>query len=383
MDSAKIIKPNEYDIFEDISGNEAYFYWCDKTELQKLFTIREDLEYLPCFPYESISYKDLIGKKLLMFFKQPKILYGITKIKSVIIQKQKITLYSDNENENEEDYDINKTNSVIVNKNLYDELTKKYNVSESCILFFIEIEHVKKFEYRFDIKNFNAYFQKRETLSNEYIDDVKYSDEFETDKTDKTNKSSGSNCSDIFSYPSKILPKYIVKSYVNENFGEKIIEYYTHLNSHACAEQAKNVNAEKICAKINFNIPIMWKCCDELRTYILDGNIKKKHIIYHWNKCEKCEKNDNNTKELEFGENDKNNKNNKKITIKRITDNNELFQNILDDYQRVKKYQYQITGADFDFEENKINIAHFSLQNDTDINTNKNPYSKCLFVLEK
>ena len=80
-------------IFNDENISQTYFYWADRLELQKLLTENknenENNEYIPCFPYDEIDFTEICGKNILIFFKQPKILYGSSNIKSIIINSKK------------------------------------------------------------------------------------------------------------------------------------------------------------------------------------------------------------------------------------------------------------------------------------------------------
>ena len=68
MSFIKIIDSDESNIFTDIDWDSSYLYWCDKLELQKLITVKEDLRYIPCCLYDTIDYNDLKGKNILIFF---------------------------------------------------------------------------------------------------------------------------------------------------------------------------------------------------------------------------------------------------------------------------------------------------------------------------
>jgi hypothetical protein len=53
---------------------------------------KDNCGFIPCYPYNDISYTDLVGKHLLIFFTNPKIFYGILKIESILIRKKKENL---------------------------------------------------------------------------------------------------------------------------------------------------------------------------------------------------------------------------------------------------------------------------------------------------
>ncbi len=346
---------NDLNIFNDENIFQTYFYWADKLELQKLLTENENNEYIPCFPYDEIDFTEICGKNILIFFKQPKILYGSSNIKSIIINSKKA-----------ENLNINNSQLYYeLNDKLYSKLVSKYNVVSSYHLFFIKLNKIKVFEYKIDINSFNKF-------------------KYDCEKSETANAN--------FKYPFKISPTQIVKSYSDENFGKKMISYINYLsdlaktmrsdeeNTNESSEEKSNKNHEII-----FKIPILWIKCDDFSDVITqfdNGCIDKKkfkhELIYHWNKCEKCEKNNNNMGIVDMD--------NKKITIKKINGKkcHNFFESIVDSYQNLTNYEWNpntiehSNDLDINLDSNKINIIYS--------NTNElsqSIYSKCLFLLDK
>ena len=69
MNLIKKIDETEQSLFSKINFDTSYYYWSDKLELKKLVFIenKDNYGFIPCYPYNDISYTDLIGKNLLIF----------------------------------------------------------------------------------------------------------------------------------------------------------------------------------------------------------------------------------------------------------------------------------------------------------------------------
>jgi hypothetical protein len=355
MNFIKKINTDDKSLLTNIDFNLSYYYCCDKNELQKLILVKEDLKYIPCFPNENINYNDLEGKNILIFFKSPKIFYGILNIESVLLKSLKEKNYFESETDNEYE-NISTSEKVICDEKIYDDLLKKYSMVDIYGLFFIKFNHIYVFEYEIGIKNFNSYF----TQNNDFIK---------------------------LEYPKKIKEKNITK-FNYKNFKNYLVEYMENLKYNKNLEINNKLNDKQPDILINFNdnqndndnnkkyleesieyqIPILWNQCDILKKQITDKKITKKSILFHWNNCENCEIVNNNNMEFKW---------NKKIVIKNIynSKNHQIYSNIIDSYQNLNKFITTKSNSDFDFEENKINLI-FCFEY-------KNIYHKCFFVIDK
>lgn len=349
---------------ENINLNSLYFYWSDKIEINKLITIKNELNYLPVYPYSSIEYDKLINSDVLIFFKNPKIIYGYFKIKTVILKNKKIKNYFETDESDLSDIsltnvdiglntDINNNDqiysntNIIINEKLFEDLIKKYKINYVPNLFFMQIIEFKIFKYEISIKGLNDYFL---NLESDYIK---------------------------LKYPSKVKDIHIVKN-DNLNIIKNINKYIkfienkveqTNLNTNNISStKSTNIeesNSEKDIKK-KFNIPVLWKICDELSISINNNVIKKNILINHWENCSLCEKTDNNYNEYILGT--------KKIKFSVIDDKN-IISNIIESYQNVKKYQMEQINFNLDLISNdKTNIIYSP--------DSKNIYSKCLFIIE-
>jgi hypothetical protein len=250
-------------------------------------------------------------------------------------------------------------------------------------LFFIKFNCINVFKFKIEIKSFNQY------LSLENIN----------------------NISEQFDFPKKIKFKHIIKSYYKnfESLMLKYIEYLkkisiktdliktdlinkeldfnlesklvdfdniknidniTNLDNINNIDNLSNFNIDdKNNPIIEFNIPILWNECVKLFKKIKEQNVNKKILLEHWNNCEECEKINNNLCGLELK--------NKKIVIKNIKsiENYHIIDQIILDYQNIRKFAHTKFNSDFNFEDDKINLIYCFESN--------NIYKNCLFILNK
>jgi hypothetical protein len=360
-------------IFNDTFYESAYYYWCDKLELHKLISFGDNFKYIPCYPYENINYTDMIGKNVLIFLKNPKILYGILKIESILIKEEREKNYLDYYKEqNNSDNSYNSDNldkSIIIDKKLYLNLIKKYNMVEIPSLFYIKFDYINIFEFEIDIKSYNQYLN----LQNKNIE------EFE------------------FKYPKIVKPKHILKSYY-KYFQTFLLDYIKYLEKKLISEteikennnlliqdnissfsdldsnidsiienrHLTNSNNEEI---VDFSIPILWNGCEKILKKFKKQKIDKELIFDHWNNCEKCEIINNNQNKFEIRD--------KKIVIKNIESKNNftIIQNIIDNYKNISKFSYPKINSDFEFDNKKTNIICCFESNSI--------YKNCFFILDK
>ena len=337
INSCDLIKNN---ILNKINVESLYFYWNDKVEIKKLFNVKQELKYLPSYPYENINYSDLINSDVFIFFKNPKIIYGTFKIKSIIIKNPTDKLFIN------DDYIEHNKNNIMIDDKIFKELIKKYNIIDIPGLFFIELDTINIFEYEINIKIFNSYFK----TQTDFIE---------------------------FKYPKKVKDIHIIQSYYPKILNQ-LIEYINYQKNKE--NENENIDKENIDKKLSitdksikntndeFCIPILWNSCKIIKDKIKNNTITKIEIIDHWTKCNLCEKNDNNLFPLNIE--------NSKITLKKIekTCDNNLFSKIIENYQNVKKTNIlDINNYDIEFEKNKVNIIMTSNYNGI--------YDKCFFVI--
>lgn len=342
-----------------LSDENIYYYWCNKYDLEKLESFDNSL-YLPAFfkNKNNLNYfYNLINKYILLFFKNPKILYGIIKVKSIIIKNIPEKSYLDNDSDEEDmiyDKDNFSENSIIIDNNIFNMLLKKYKITEIPKMFIIEFQYLYVFKYEINIKNLNIY-------------------NFENNKKFKE-----------FQYPNNIENRQIIKNNYN-NISNIIINYIEHIYS-LYQNQIKNFNISlnynksfeieentqnNILIKhsqIKFNIPILFNGCTYIKNMFLNYKISKKIFIDHYTNCKICEIVDNNHKKLNI--------NKKKIVIKNINVdcNKYIFDNLIQDYMNINNYITTNDFNDFEFEKDKINIICCP--------KSKNIYKNCFFIVE-
>lgn len=322
---------NDKKLYNDKYFNSSYYYWCDIVELKKMISLDEDLKYLPCYPYEPLNHIDLINKNLLIFFKNPRIFYGILKIQSILVKVHS------------PDINVEKSKKLIKDEYTYINLIQKYNMVDVPNIFFIKFNYIDVFEYEIDIKSFNKYLNMNNIVKSNELD---------------------------FIFPKKIKSKHIVKSYY-KHFQTYLFDYINFLKNKQINKIIENdsklkiSNLDKI---IDFKIPILWNGCEKILLKIKKQNINKKLLSEHWNNCKKCEIINNNNENLDINEN--------KITIKNIELQNNfiIMEKIISDYKNIKNFSHSKINSDFKFDDKKINMIYCFESN--------NIYKNCFFVLD-
>jgi hypothetical protein len=328
----------------NINNNNLYYYWCDKDILEKISLNNNNNKYhISCFFGEKTNFNNLVNKYILLFLKNPKILFGIIKVKSIIIKNIPEKNYLEDDEDEKEKYN---KKSIIINEEIYNELLKKYKTIEIPKMFFIEFDYLYQFKYEIDIKKFNEY----NLINNKNVCD--------------------------FKYPKKVQNKQIIKGY-DDNFKTNILNYIEFINIqdnlHSNNNNIINSNIINSNIKLNkiiqFNIPVLWNGCKDIKNMFINlkNNINKKVLLNHYTNCKKCEINDNNNKLINLYE--------KKIVIKNINDENNfnIFNNLINNYTNIEKFLSN-NENNFEFEKDKINIIC--------CNKSKNIYNNCLFILE-
>lgn len=364
LTNSKSFKENDI----DFTNKDIYIGLYEKFEIDKLNLMdNESNFYLSCF-FSSNNYKldEIVGNYIFIFLKNPKILYGLIKVDSVIIpkipQKNYLEEYLDeicldkacldktclDKIHNE---DINKiilNNNIIINKKKYDEIIRKYKIVEIPKMFLIKFKYFYEFKYEILIRKFNQF------VSENYLPNYN------------------------FSFPLKIQNKQIFK--INDdNFCDNLLKYNEHLSIRDkifieesnltnqeilinCKNENNNVSNCTSNKVIKFNVPILWNGCDEIKQIFKNFKISKKIIVSHFNKCSKCEIVNNNT-DTNF------NISNKKIVIKNIENNQDhmIFDQLIEKYKNVDNF-FHILGkttedkitndkaTDINFSKNDINI---------------------------
>lgn len=358
----------------NVDFDSSYYYWSDKNDLNKLNLIKENHNidgeyYLPCIPFDTIkyNYNELIGKNILIFLKNPKIFYGLSKIELILID-EKNNLYNF-----DLDYEINNNlknisnldnldNLVLVDSKKFQNLLNIFNLVNIYGLFFVKIDKIYIFDYEVNLNIFNKYF-------------IEHKDFIE------------------FKYPSKVKTKHITKSYYvdSKNFKSYLIKYLK--DSERNYIKNKDIENEKEYSNINMNngekikfcIPILWNGCNEFKKKFFKSgednspHFLKKILLEHWDNCTECEIIDNNDKSSCIT---KDIFKNKKKILKYIgnqdsnfNDDNKIFKDIIYSYQNLDNFNYKNIN-NFEFDSDKINLV-------ISLNEKDNPYNKCIFIINK
>ena len=341
----------------DFNNKNIYCLWYDKSELEKILigSQTNSEPYMSCF-FSSITDKlyELIDSYVIIFLKNPKILYGFVRINSIILKDIPIKSYLE---DIDEEYisQIKKNSSILIDENEFNNIIIKYKYVEVPKMFLVKFHHLYEFKYEIRINKFNEFIS-----NTDIIIEKNYPE---------------------FKYPSKVQNKEIIK-YTEPNFINNLMIYIDDLNN-----KDKLINKDKIQKKLNigtninklhdnknnlikkFCIPVLWNGCECIKNILFHQTTKpnKKDIIFHYLNCVDCEVNDNNNKIINI-------KNNK-IVIKNINGDLDVFDSIIDSYKNIdSSYTENKNFNKFEIEKGKVNII--SCSNSSSI------YSKCLFIIE-
>jgi len=329
-----------------ITKDNIYCYWCEKDELEKISSnVELNCSFLSFF----LSSKDdkiieLVNNGyIFIFLKNPKILYGIVKVESVIIKNLLKNNYLE-----EEDLDYNNeiinNKLILIDENKFNDLVKQYKIIEVPKMMFVKFKYMYKFKFEITLKKLN----------------------------DFTNNSQ-------YKYPRCVQNKEMIKcNYIDFldnliNFIDDLKKQDGNINND---ENTNNKNLLETNIKNNslnqkFCIPVLWNFCDSLKKKLnkLESNRKqKKFFVSHYNNCKICEINDNNSKFINLL--------NKDIVIKNINNPNDIkiFDLAIDSYKNLDNLKINEEMNNLNFEKGKINILQCS--------KSESEYKKCLLIIE-
>jgi hypothetical protein len=349
----KSIKKNNI----NFNNKNTYCIWYDKTELEKILLgfLTYTHSYLSCF-FSSNTDKihELIGSYIMIFLKNPKILYGFAKVHSITLKDIPIKSYL--EDIDEEYISQLKTNGLILIDNIeFESIIDKYKYIEVPKMFLVKFNYLYQFKYEIGIKKFN-YF-------------ILNSNEIEKNNLE-------------FKYPTKVQNKEMIKN-SNLNFINNLMKYVVSLHNkeqianHDKIPEISNTDLNKLSGNDNnqvknkFSIPVLWNGCECIKNMLIYHTTKpnKKIILSHYLSCMDCEINDNNNKMINL-------ENNKKITIKNINEDSYtiIFDLLIDSYKNIESFNIENKNYNNFFEKDKINIISCSKSSSF--------YSKCLFLVE-
>lgn len=329
----------------------GYYYWISVTDINKLLGIKNDEYYLPCYSFDIKinNFNELIDTDVLLLMNKPKIIYGILKIKSILIkekeEKKELEYLKQNLELTQE-----LTQMVSIDTEKFMSFINIFSLANVNELFFIKFEKIFEFEFKIDFYEFNKYLKNN-------LSEITYE----------------------FKYPKKINDKNIIKSYSPCFLNLCLLDYLNILKKNNEKNTSLDLNEKSIIDQtnnlnnlsdnyINFDVPILFNGCEIIKkSFKGEITIKRKILLEHFEKCKKCEINNNGNK-IEF---------NKKIVIKIIFEkkNYKIFEEIISSYHNIKKIVLKEDNDDLFFEKEKINIilSHGF----------KNLYSDCIFILHK
>ena len=360
MDSNFLIKINNLNELKansiKITDNNIYCYWCNKNELEKI-CLGVELNYSHLsffFSSKSDKVDELVNGIILIFLKNPKILYGIIKVESLIIKNLIKNSYLEEDNTDYNNELLN-NESIIVNENLFSELVKKYKIVEVPKMIFVKFKHLYEFTYEISIKKFNEYISSQSEFK--YPRCIQNKEMIKC--WDKKFILNISNYIEQLNIQNKNI------SSANDPDSDHDPDSDSNLNSDLNSDLNKNIKSQKFC------IPVLWNSCDDIKNKLneLKTNHKqKKFFISHYTNCTNCEINDNNDKFLTFV--------NKDITIKYINENSDIkiFDLMVNKYKNIDKLTITEEYNTLKFKKGKINIVCCP--------KSKTIYNNCLFIIE-
>lgn len=357
--NSKSIKKNNI----NFNDKNIYSLWYDKTELEKILLGLQTNQhsYLSCF-FSSIDDKfpELIDSYVMIFLKNPKILYGFVKVHSITLNDIPVKSYLE---DIDEEYisQLKKNSQILIDDVEFNNVINKYKYIQVPKMFLVKFHYLYQFRYEIGIKKFNDF--------------ILNSNEIEKNNLE-------------FKYPTKVQNKEMIKN-SNLNFINNLMKYVDNLyNKEQTVNQdnisnisnASNIsnidlnklsNNENNSVKNKFSIPVLWNCCECIKNMLVCQTTKpnKKIIMSHYLTCVDCEINDNNNKIINLA-------NNKKITIKNINEDSDIgvFESLVNSYKNIESFNIENKIHDNFFEKDKINIISCSKSSSI--------YSKCLFLVE-
>ena len=357
IDSSSIKKNNI-----NFNNKNIYCLWYDKNELEKILIGSQTNTdtYMSCF-FSSTTDKlqELIGSYIMIFLKNPKILYGFVKINSIILKDIPFKSYLE---EIDEEYikQIKKNSLILIDEIEYKNIIKKYKYVEVPKMFLVKFSYLYEFKYEIGIKKFNNFILNTDVLiEKNYLE---------------------------FKYPKKVQNKEMIKCQ-DSNFTYNLMKYINYLHNRVeMLNQNKvqntfimdNNNINKIPNNLNtpiknkFCIPVLWNGCECIKNMLIYQTIKpnRKLILSHYLNCVDCEINDNNNNMINFEAK-------KKITIKNINKDSDvgIFDSLVNSYKNIESFNIENKNYDgFEIEKDKINIIYCSKSSSI--------YSECLFIIE-
>jgi hypothetical protein len=302
-------------------NEKNYIYILDHTFIKKYCgcsnaihkTVKYD--YLPIINTQKIDLQNFINSTFLIYLKNVKStksyktgFYGYFTSENVLLNENKSS---------------NNVNKIEYNNEIFDKMTKKYNLFMTENLLFVKYKNIIPFD---KIVSFTKYKTICQTLT------------FEPNKT------------------------FIQQSCLNVS-ETNINNIITQIED----EQEKNKQKEKqedeekqedLSNSIVMNIPIVWNPCKDIIEKMNNLKIKKKEIIFHYKNCKNCNITDNNRVELVF---DKKNIN---LQIK-DKENYDNINKIINCYQFVENYiEDKTIFKSLNLDENNINVIYYKCENE-------------------
>ena len=343
------------ELFNKITENNVYNYWCDKNELEKIFSNKEtEYSYLSFYflsKFDKIN--ELVNNGyILIFLKKPKILFGIIKAETVIIKNLLKNNYLEEEDLNYNN-EIMNNRFILIDENKYNELLKQYKIIEIPKMFFVKFKHIYEFKFEISIKKFNEYIKNKylETRENEF----KYPKNLNNNAMTK-------------SYNKNII--YNLQSFINNSF-----DYNSNLDKQESDIKSNlsldNEKTNKNVGNLKFCIPVLWNYCDTFKKELdnLETNKKiKKFFILHYTNCSKCEINDNNYKLINLLD--------KKIVFNYLNSDFDIniFDKVIYSYKNTKNLLLFDDTDNLKLRKECINIIYCP--------KSKSIYKNCLFIIQ-
>lgn len=330
--------------FNKITKKNIYFYWCDKEELEKIsFGSRSNYSHISFFlSSKNDKIIELVNEgHIFIFLKNPKILYGVVKVESIIMKNLLKNNYLDEDDDINYADEITNNNLILIDEEKFNELVKKYKMVEVPKMSFVRFKNMYDFSYKIGIKKFN-----------DFINGIE------------------------FKYPKYVQNKEMTKC-EDKNFLNNLLNYLDNLDEqgknntyHTNLNQSKNEIKNNNISYQRFCIPILWNYCDVIKNKLnnLDQDYRLKKLFFsHYANCPYCEKNDNNDKSINLLDQD--------IIIKLINNDSDIkiFDSIVSNYRNVENLLVSTVENDLQFQKGKINIIQCL--------KSKSIYNNSLFII--